>query len=359
MKNPYAQKPAYAFWQKAIVDPGVDAVDPVTNPPFTLSKSDAIATAGSCFAQHIARTLSSSGFNYLVTESTPMTDGAKDEGYGLFTARFGNLYTVRQLLQLFDRAYGLFEPKDVAWKQRRGEGWVDPFRPNIQEGGFDTIEALLADREAHLATVRTMFETCDVFIFTLGLTEGWVSISDGAVFPLAPGVGGIPSGEATDYRAVNFKVSDMVEDMSKFLKKLRTVNPGVKVILTVSPVPLIATFEDRHVLVSTIASKSALRVVADEACEAHEDVTYFPSYEIVTAHFNDNAFETDQRSVRPETVARVMGIFSKHYLTGKSVSQSIPIVKKPASHSEKARKRLEALDGVICDEEVIMQELSE
>ena len=39
--------------------------------------------------------------------------------------------------------------------------------------------------------VREVFETCDVFVFTLGLTEGWVSTLDGAVYPLAPGVAGI------------------------------------------------------------------------------------------------------------------------------------------------------------------------
>ena len=49
------------------------------------------------------------------------------------------------------------------------------------------IDDLLADRDHHLAMVRQMFEECDVFVFTLGLTEGWASSVDGAVYPLAPG----------------------------------------------------------------------------------------------------------------------------------------------------------------------------
>lgn len=360
MKNPYSGKPSFAFWQQSVVDVGRDAVDPVVSAPFTIGRSEAIATAGSCFAQHIARTLASSGFNYFVTETGPMTAGAVDEGYGLFSARFGNLYTVRQLLQLFDRAYGLFEPQDTAWKDRCSENFVDPFRPNIQVGGFATIEALEADRDVHLAAVRRMFEDCHIFIFTLGLTEGWASKADGAVFPLAPGVGGIPSRAATDYEPINFKVGSMVADMTEFLEKLRTVNPSVKVILTVSPVPLIATFEERHVVVSTAASKAALRVVADEVTEAFDFVSYFPSYEIVTAHYNNDAFEYDQRSVKPETVAKVMGLFSKHYLSGtKNEIDQATVTAPPAVISQQELERMEEIDGVICDEELIVRELAE
>jgi hypothetical protein len=99
-----------------------------------------------------------------------------------FPARFGNLYTARQLLQLFDRAYGLFRPRDRWWKGRGG-GVIDPFRSRIQAGGFDSVEALEADRVRHLAAVRKMFEACDVLVFTFGLTEYWAAAGDGAVFP--------------------------------------------------------------------------------------------------------------------------------------------------------------------------------
>jgi hypothetical protein len=93
---------------------------------------------------------------------------------------------VRQLWQLFQRAYGLFAPADVAWRGADGR-YVDPFRPRIQVGGFATVEDLLGERKSHLAAVRRVFEECDLFIFTLGLAEGWVARGGGAVFPLAPG----------------------------------------------------------------------------------------------------------------------------------------------------------------------------
>ncbi len=170
--NPYLHKPDFAFWRRVVSGRSATDVDPVTSIPFLVGRSDKIATAGSCFAQHISRTLSSIGFSYLVTETEPATPGAIDENYRVFPARFGNLYTTRQLLQLFQRAYGLFVPVDFAWRGKEG-GFLDPFRPRIQRGGFPSIEDLQADRDRHLSAVRDMFEQCDVFVFTLGLTEGW------------------------------------------------------------------------------------------------------------------------------------------------------------------------------------------
>lgn len=352
MDNPYSNRPDYIFWQKAVGDLNPEDIDLVTNAPFTIGRQDAVATAGSCFAQHIARTLSAQGFNYLVTETAPGSPGAIDEGYGLFSARFGNIYTVRQLLQTFDRAYGLFEPADQWWKGRKG-GFVDPFRPRIQVGGFPSVEELAADRDVHLAAIRAMFETCDVFIFTLGLTEGWISKRDGAVFPLAPGVGGIPD-DGAHYAAHNFTTASMIADLDAFLQKLRAVNPDVRVILTVSPVPLIATFEDRHVVVSTAYSKAALRVTAEEVSNGKEWVTYFPSYEIVTAHYSEGFFEDDQRSVRPEGVARVMATFKKHFLGETSSMPQGQITKRKVT--DDAKQRFTAIEQIVCDEEAIVSE---
>lgn len=363
MRNPYHALPGTAFWKRSVSSPAPDAVDPVTSVPFRIAVTDKVATAGSCFAQHISRTLMRQGFSYLVTEPAPDESG---ENYGVFPARFANLYTVRQLLQLFDRAYGLFEPLDTAWRRSDG-AWADPFRPQIESRGFPSIEALEADRARHLAAVREMFETCDVFIFTLGLTEGWVSTRDGAVFPLAPGVAASPENEA-DYGFVNFDVNGMAADLATFIARLRSVNEGVRVILTVSPVSLMATYEPRHVLVSTIYSKSALRVVAEMASTTHENVAYFPSYEIITGHHQRyRFFEEDLRSVTPEGVAQVMSIFGRHYLgaegaplAGNAARAAPPRPAEPSPKPAPARAMalpdLAELNQVVCEEEALDSE---
>jgi hypothetical protein len=311
--NPYRDLPDYAFWRRGVATPAPSEVDPVLAAPFTISTSDAIATAGSCFAQYLASTLKQRGFNYFVTEPEPNSEYAINENYGVFPARFGNLYTTTQLRQLFERAYDIFSPIDDVWQHENG-AFVDPFRPQIQSAGFPTKAAMLEDRRAHLAAVRRMFENCDVFIFTLGLTEAWLSEADDAAVPLPPGVSGSSTKNAP-YQFRNLTVPQMTQDLSLFMNGFRGVNPGARVILTVSPVPLIATYENRHVLVSTIYSKSALRVVAEVASQEHGNIAYFPAYEIITGHHNRyRFFEDDLRSISADGVATVMDLFSRHYL---------------------------------------------
>ena len=353
MDNPYAGKPDASFWKRSVAGRSATEVDPVVKPRFIIGRTDKIATAGSCFAQHISRTLARLGFGYFVPEDKPAFGFCRDENYGTYSARYGNVYTVRQLWQLFQRAYGLFDPADVAWPGVDG-GFVDPFRPRIQTGGYASEAELLADREAHLAGVRSVFEDCDVLVFTLGLTEGWEARADGAVFPLVPGV--VADGVDGDaYAFHNFTVAEMDADLTRFLKALRQVNPSVRVMLTVSPVALVATYEDRHVLTSTVYSKSALRVVAQMAADAHAFVDYFPSYEMITGPHARGAFWADDlREVRPEGVDYVMSRFAAHYLreTGEGAGfAAIPAVSEAAIAAQLAE--IERLEAVICDEEQI------
>jgi len=355
LDNPYALRPDYAFWRRAVSQREPQQVDPVTAAAVQIGRGDAVATAGSCFAQHISKMLLRTGFNYLVTETGPETAGAADENYGVFSARFGNLYTVRQLLQLLQRAYGLFEPVDSVWPAANGF-YIDPFRPRIQRGGFGSVSLLLQDRQAHLAAVRAMFERARVFIFTLGLTEAWLSARDGAVFPLAPGVVGADV-DADEYGFHNFTVSETEADLLAFIDLLRSINPTVNIILTVSPVALIATYEDRHVLVSTTYSKAALRVVADAAMRARPAVAYFPSYEIITGPQARGQFFTDDlRDVTPAGVEAVMAIFRKHYLAaGDEERAALPddaVSDGPRPRFDEAAYMRE-LQQIICDEKAI------
>ena len=70
---------------------------------------------------------------------------------------------------------------------------------------------------------------------------------------------------------MNARVGDVRDDMLTFLERLFAVNPAARVILTVSPVPLIATYADRHVLVSNTYSKAALRAAAEEIVAKQKD----------------------------------------------------------------------------------------
>jgi hypothetical protein len=314
-ENPYTSLPDKAFWRRGVASVAPDDVDPVGDFNLAIDPQTKVATAGSCFAQHIARHLRAAGYNHYVTEPGHplLPDEVRQQyGYGLFSCRFGNIYTTRQLLQLFERAHGRFAPNEPAWFEAE-DIVLDPFRPTVQPGGFISEAEMLHDRAQHLRAVKRMFETLDVFIFTLGLTECWRSTEDGAVFPLCPGVqGGQFDPERHEF--YNQPVEDVIADLREFCFSLRKVNPQAEIILTVSPVPLIATAQSgEHVLSATTYSKSALRVAADVVRREFENVHYFPSFEIVTGQFNRGTYYApDLRNVTEAGVEHVMRVFMKH-----------------------------------------------
>ncbi|UTY46693.1 GSCFA domain-containing protein [Sinorhizobium fredii] len=355
--HPYKQIQDHQFWRRAISSVAPKDVDPVVSSALKIRQTDKVATAGSCFAQHIASRLKGNGFAYLVTEAAPAdltAEAAKARNFGVFSARYGNVYTARQLVQLFDRAHGTFEPNDSVWTHPE-LGFVDPFRPQIEPDGFPTEAAVLASRKEHFASVRKTFKEADIFVFTLGLTEGWQAKQDGAVFPLAPGVAG-GFFDAERYEFVNYTAQAVADDLIQFITRLRQVNPLCRVLLTVSPVPLVATFVSKHVLVSTTYSKSVLRVAAETACNATDNVFYFPSYEIITGNYNKGAyFEEDMRSVTTEGVDHVMGLFFKHLTSGTNHGKQPAFDSTPAPSApiDKFADRMSKLDEVVCDEEAL------
>jgi hypothetical protein len=170
------------------------------------------------------------------------------------------------------------------------------------------------------------------------------------MFPLAPGVAG---GEfvATTHEFVNFNISDVIEDLHQFIDLIHSKNPAIKIILTVSPVPLAATYENKHIMVSSTYSKSVLRVAASEIEAHYPFVTYFPSYEIITGPGQaDRYFEDDLRQVTPEGVAHVMRIFQKHFIDD-------PVGLNPRKWDQSLNRELLNLSTVICDEEEIERSL--
>lgn len=349
--HPYRTQPDRAFWNRSVGGVAPSEVDPVGDIDLRLTGVDKVATAGSCFAQHIARHLQGAGLGYLVTETGDDLGGlaAPDFNYGTFTARYGNLYTSRQLVQLFQRAYGTFVPEDDCWAEGPFR-FIDPFRPQIQPGGFLSERELRLDREVHLKAVRTAFETLDVLVFTLGLTELWTSSADGAAYPVCPGVSG-GTFDPERYAFVNLDVLEVVEDMLEFFRLLRGVNPRARLILTVSPVPLAATATREHVLSATTYSKAVLRAAAAMCVKRQDGIHYFPSYEIITGAFNRGRYYAqDLRSVTEEGVTHVMRLFLKHVY---GIEGALPA--PPPAGQDAADRSSAAEDAVrvICEEEAL------
>ncbi|MDD2857091.1 MAG: GSCFA domain-containing protein [Candidatus Nanopelagicales bacterium] len=345
MSTPYSDLPDRSFWRAGLAQ-GLVPRD-VPNPPeIRISSTDLIGTAGSCFAQHIGRALRRSGFRLADVEPAPPMlahELHSDFGYGIYSARYGNIYTTRQLRQLIARAFGKFRPIEDAWET---DGrWFDPFRPSIEPGGFASRAELEASRESHLRSVRRLFRRIDVLVFTLGLTESWRSRADGAAFPVCPGT---VAGEFDEDRhvLVNMTYPEVYSDMEWVISTLRRRRPNLRFVLTVSPVPLTATASGNHVLAATTYSKSVLRAVAGDLAASFPGVDYFPSYELITTpSARSENFENNLRTVRSAAVDTVMDAFLESFcLDDPSLGSrsAIPPVQKRAVDSFD--------EDVLCDE---------
>jgi len=353
-EHPYKSVPPRGFWARSVATSFDEAAVP-DSPPFRLDRSDRFMSAGSCFAANVRRYLESAGLSYVVTERThpAFALGKPDMYYDAFSARYGNIYTARQMTQLLERALGLFAPEEDHWVV--GERWVDPYRPGLRHPASSERELRLLTQQ-HLAAVRAAVEQATVLVFTLGLTEAWLSAADGAVFPACPGT---VNGEfdPAKHGFHNFTVAEVTEDLRRMVERAREINPASKVILTVSPVPLVATATGRHVLTATTYSKSVLRVAADVAASELEDVVYFPAYELVTGpQAPYEAYLDDRRNVSEAAVAGVMSAFFTTFFGEDLVTAGQEPTATPAEEEERRLQELQATVAeamaVECEEEM-------
>lgn len=314
MKSPYADLPPQRFWRSGVSETHPLLVENLYKKKFSIGQLDKIATAGSCFAQHVSNHLQKNGFSVMDVEPPPSMlseDVAKGFGYKIYSARYGNIYTVRQLLQLArDAESGAVNENEVWQKDGR---YFDALRPNIEPEGFESVSEALALRRQHLSKVRELFAEMDVFIFTLGLTEAWVDKRTGRVYPTAPGtIAGDYDPEIHEFH--NFSVTEIYDDFVEFVQLVRSYNANFKIILTVSPVPLTATAVDEHVLLATTYSKSVLRAAAGALAKKYKRIDYFPSYEMIASPWSKGFFyEPNMRAVSPAGVAAVMRIFFEQH----------------------------------------------
>jgi len=311
--NPFRDAGARAFWRPAVANLDPSAWRDVYRKKFDIAPGASVAAAGSCFAQHLGRHLRAR-FRFVDTEPAPPSlprEVRPRFGYGLFSARYGNVYSAAHLRQLAAEALGAFTPVDRVWHH---EGrCYDPYRQTIEPNGFGSANEVRVLREAHLQAVREMLQTSDVFVFTLGMTETWRSAIDGAVYQTCPGTA-CGTFDAARHRFQDCTVADVCRDMSDFVRMARQLNPAMKFILTVSPVPLTATATGQHVLAAAVHSKSVLRAACGELEAGFDCIDYFPSYELIVAPpVRARFYDDNLRTVTAEGVEFVMSHFLEQH----------------------------------------------
>jgi hypothetical protein len=264
----------------------------------SITKNTRIGSAGSCFAIEIKKHLKLNGFNYIETETNEFA-----------SANWGMHYNSLAFLQTVEWAIGERERPAIAFpsKDSGAPKFWDPFREGLF---FDRLEDIESDRRKHRDAAKAALLEVDYLVLTLGLIEVWQLAFDDNVlarYPwrMAPEL----------IRSRILSVQENVEILNRTLSVLKSVNPGIRMIVTVSPVPLYATFQatTKHVVSATQQAKSVLRVALEEfATQNVNCVSYFPAFETVM-WCTENRWKADMRHVSDEAVANVMRLFDRMY----------------------------------------------
>lgn len=310
--NPYISLPNSSFWKKHVVE-GDSIGELIPAKTFKIRPTDQIMTAGSCFAQNLGIYFRDSPKVSFV-QAEALTDSDP-----VFSARYGNIYTTRQLLGLFLESITDSCDRNCAVQREEDNQYVDIHRPFIHPRGFGVESEVAQARKSHISFTKQAFEKCDVFIFTLGLTECWIDNRTSRALPACPGIySAIPS---STYSFQLLDLEDVIKDMELFILGFTQLRPNVKIITTVSPVPLTATYTNRDVLSATLLSKSILRTACAILERDFECVYYFPSYEAVFNPFMPTlGYKDNLRSVRQSTIDNVMRQFEKIYFSDQDSS---------------------------------------
>lgn len=350
MTNPYDELGPKSFWKKAVAEAGPFGLSELWRPKFRIKPEHRIMTFGSCFAQHFGKALATRGYSWTDCEPAPpyIHDTiARDHGYGVFSARTGNIYTPAMLLQWLQLAFGDAPEIGEIWE--KDGRFYDPLRPAIEPGGFASETEVREARLRTYAALRKAVTEAHVFVFTLGLTESWRNKETDMEYAMCPGtLAGTFDEEKHVF--VNHSQRMTYRYLVNAVKYIRRRNRRVRVLLTVSPVPLTATASDEHVLVATQYSKSVLRASAGLVAREYSNVDYFPSFEIITHPvFRGMFFAPNMRSVVPEGVNTVMG----HFFSDQARIFGKPRMPKRTKKAEPSVEEDMAEADVRCEEELL------
>lgn len=250
--------------------------------PFITPKTNIVAF-GSCFAANISKYLMAHGYN--------VTSAKDDVAY---ISRMGDgIVTTFAIRQQFEWAWSERAPEIELWHTK-----------DATQMGYD---------ESVRLRTRALFDEADVFIITLGLSEIWYDEPTGEVFWRA-----VPA-DRHDPSRHKFRVSTVSENLANLCAiydLIRKHRPDATIVMTLSPIPLTATFRPIPCVAANSVSKAILRAALDEfyraRCEADPALFYFPSYEVVTTAFN-HAFTADRRHVYGHVLQFNMRIFERFF----------------------------------------------
>ncbi|HZZ26848.1 MAG TPA: GSCFA domain-containing protein [Pirellulales bacterium] len=280
---------------------------PITFEPRPLiNKQSQVLALGSCFALRVKEWLLANDYRVLNEGDLPPTEF---RGRREFDPRiYYNTFCIRYE---FERAAGLFvQADDDIWEPHQNalRVYQDPYRRMLAAEDRDLLWQRIGAVDEHM---RQHIRQADCVIITLGLTEVFFQQHNGHAICAAPGYCG-GGGIGCEFRCTEYQ--ENYANMEQVVQLLKQLNPQAHLILTVSPVPLAATWSGVDHAIANTESKCTLRAVAGALQRKYDHVHYFHSFELVMHAQRHEVFLEDGRHVMPNYVAGIMSDFERAFV---------------------------------------------
>ncbi|GLQ33841.1 hypothetical protein GCM10007939_01240 [Amylibacter marinus] len=274
---------------------------PVPKASFQFDETSSIFALGSCFARNIENTLSELGMDVL----------SRNFDFGPIGAHMthqGNLFNKYSIHSILNELTWALEPEThpgeaLIYRGEDGAYFDLQLGMGRLEYSLDEIRAFRAHYTASIAQIIH----ADVIILTLGYVETWYDKELGHYLNIAPPAQLIKRyPDRFSFHVQSYdQTLEALQDIYALLLRHR-VKP-LRILTTVSPVPLLNTFRDMDVLSANSYSKSVQRAALEQFTQTSAGVDYFPSYETVTMSDPNLAWARDDyRHVSPYLVVHIM-----------------------------------------------------
>jgi hypothetical protein len=273
------------------------------SPRFNIAEDDQIFTMGSCFAREIEKRL------YQLRLSVPMAEieWSREE----ISSEILNKYTVHAMADELAWALDpegirrsengrLVEIEDLVFEAEPGT-WRD-----VQLHALAAPWPIVLEQRRQVESATRVVSQCRIVILTLGLAEAWYDTQTGlyanTMFP-SQAIKKFPA----RFRMHLLSYEDVLNQLERIHATLSHFgHPDFRMLITVSPVPFKLSFSGKDALAANTYSKSVQRAAVEAFSLGHENVDYFPSYEIVTLTDRAKSFEDDNMHVQKPVVAEIM-----------------------------------------------------
>ncbi|MDP4151066.1 MAG: GSCFA domain-containing protein [Bacteroidota bacterium] len=254
----------------------------IDSPTPLISYRDKILLTGSCFTEHIGNTLQELKFDILQNPHGILFDPAS---------------VASSLASYIDnRQYG---PGDLVHLNELWQSWQ-------HHGVFSHI-----DKDACLARINESQSRAHAFL----KNAKWLIVTLGSAFSYRLTETDLPVANchrapAQSFRKHLMSIDEIIEALDSCFSRLFRFNPGIQVILTVSPV--------RHIrdgVIENNCSKARLIEAVHHLVAAYGAIRYFPAYELVIDVLRDYRFyDIDMVHPNYQATTFVLEKFAQHVI---------------------------------------------